>query len=96
MDFAPLHQLLAQNLSLSGDFDAAADALEAAIEAGWLRHTLVTHDPSWAETIANPRIARMLDDAKIELERQRALVEQTDAEHDFRAEFASKRSALGT
>ncbi|MHC4857914.1 MAG: tetratricopeptide repeat protein, partial [Planctomycetota bacterium] len=94
MDFGPLHHLRAQNFGLRGDFDAAADALEAAIKAGWLRYLWVMNDPTWAETIADPRIARMLDDVKVELERQRAVVEQADAEHDFRAEFAAMRSAL--
>jgi hypothetical protein len=45
--------------------------------------------------ITHPRIARMLDDVKVELERQRAVVEQADAEHDFRAEYAALRSAPG-
>ena len=44
--------------------------------------------------IANT-VASMLDDVKVELERQRDLVEQADAEHDFRAEFAAMRSTLG-
>jgi tetratricopeptide (TPR) repeat protein len=95
MDSGPLHHVRAQNFGLRGDFDAAADALEAAIKAGWLRYIWVMNDPTWAETIADPRIARMLDDVKDELERQRALVEQADAEHDFRAEVAAMRSALG-
>ena len=95
MDFGVIHHLLAQNFGLRGDFAAAADALEAAIKAGWLRYIWVMNDPTWAETIADPRIARMLDDVKVELERQRAVVEQADAEHDFRAEFAAMRSALG-
>ncbi|MCH7982223.1 MAG: hypothetical protein IID59_12050 [Proteobacteria bacterium] len=95
MDFGLIHHLLAQNFGLRGDFDAAADALEAAIKAGWLRYIWVMNDPTWAETIADPRIARMLDDVKVELERQRAVVEQADAEHDFRAEFVAMRSALG-
>jgi len=94
MDFGPLHHLRAQNFGLRGDFDAAADALEAAIKAGWLQYIWVMNDPSWAETITDPRIARMLDDVKVELERQRALVEQADAEHDFRAEFEAMRSTL--
>jgi tetratricopeptide (TPR) repeat protein len=94
MDFGPLHHLRAQNFGLRGDFDAAADALEAAIKAGWLRYIWVMNDPTWAETIADPRIARMLDDVKVELERQRAVVEQADAERDYRAEFAAMRSAL--
>ena len=52
MDFGPLHHLFAQNFGLRGDFDAAADALEAAIKAGWLRYIWVMNDPTWAETIA--------------------------------------------
>jgi len=95
MDYGPLHHLRAQNFGLRGDFDAAADALEAAIKAGWLRYIWVMNDPTWAETITYPRIARMLDDAKVELERQRAVVEQVDAEHDFRAEIEAMRSAPG-
>jgi TolB-like protein/Flp pilus assembly protein TadD len=95
MVFGPLHHLRAQNFGLHGDFDAAADALEAAIKAGWLRYIWVMNDPTWAEMIADPRIARMLDDVKVELERQRAVVEQVDAEHDFRVEVAAKRSTPG-
>jgi hypothetical protein len=53
------------------------------------------NDPTWAQTIADPRIARMLADVKIELERQRAVVEQTDAEHDFRVKYAAMRSNPG-
>jgi len=94
-DFGPVHYLLAQNFGLRGDFDAAADALEAAIKVGWLRYIWVMNDPTWAQTIADPRIARMLDDVKVELERQRAVVEQADAEHDFRAEYAAMRSTPG-
>ena len=95
IDFGPLHHVRAQNFGLRGDFDAAADALEAAINSGWSRYIWVMNDPTWAEMIANPRIDRMLDDVKVELERQRALVEQADAEHDFRAEFAAMQSAAG-
>jgi len=95
MDFGPLHHLFAQNFGLRGDFDAAADAFQSAIKAGWLRYLWVVNDPTWAKTIADPRIARVLDDVEIELERQRVLVEQADAEHDFRAEFAAKRIAPG-
>jgi hypothetical protein len=96
MDFGPLHHLRAQNFGLRGDFDAAADAFEDAIRAGWLRYISVMNDPTWAETIADPRIARMLEDVKVELARQRAVAEQADAEHDFRAEFAAMRNALGS
>jgi TolB-like protein/Flp pilus assembly protein TadD len=95
MNSGNLHHLRAQNFGLRGDFDAAADALEAAIKVGWLRYIWVMGNPTWKETVAYPRIARMLDDVKVELERQRAVVEHADAEHDFRAELVAARSALG-
>ncbi len=93
MNSGSLHHLRAQNFGLSGDFDAAAGALEAAIEAGWLRYFWVAGSPLWTEIIAYPRIARMLEDVKVELERQRAIVQKADAEHDFRAEIAALREA---
>jgi hypothetical protein len=95
MDFGPVHELFAQNFGLRGDFDAAANSLQSAIKAGWLEYLWVVNEPAWAETIAEPRIARMLAEVKVELERQRAVVEQADAEHDFRAEYAAMRNALG-
>jgi hypothetical protein len=96
MNSGELHHLRAQNFGLRGDFAAAADALEAAIEVGWLRYIWVMGNPMWTEMIAYPRIARMLEDVKVEVERQRAVVQQADAEHDFRAEFAEMRSASDT
>ena len=88
-----VHFLRAQNLGMRGEFDAAADALEAAIEVGWNWYFWVTGSPLWTETIAYPRIASMLDGVKVELERQRAVVERADAEHDFRAELAALSEA---
>jgi adenylate cyclase len=93
MNSGSVHHLRAQNFGLRGDFDAAADALEAAIKVGWLRYTWVMGNPAWKETIAHPRIARMLDSVRIELERQRAVVQKADAEHNFRAEYEALRSA---
>jgi tetratricopeptide (TPR) repeat protein len=90
-----VHHLRAQNFGQRGDFAAAADALEDAIQSGWLRYIWVTGNPVWAETIAYPRIARMLDDVKVELDRQRAVVQQADAEHDFRSELEAMRNASG-
>lgn len=53
------------------------------------------NDTTWAETIADPRIASMLADVKVDLERQRAVVELADAGHDFRAECAAMQSTNG-
>jgi TolB-like protein len=94
MNSGELHQMRALNASLRGDVEAAADALEAAIEVGWLGYVWVTGSPMWTDIIAYPRIVGMLDDVTVELERQRALVEQADAEHDFRAELAALRNAF--
>jgi TolB-like protein len=93
MNSADVHHLRAQNFGMRGDFEAAAEALEAAIETGWLRYIWVMGNPIWTETIAYPRIASKLEEVKVELERQRAVVEQADAEHDFRAELDALRSA---
>ena len=95
MNTGDLHHLRAQNFGMRGEFAAAADALEAAIKVGWLRYIWVMGNPLWTEIITYPRIAGMLDDVKVELERQRAIVEQVDAEHDFRAELEALRSAPG-
>jgi TolB-like protein/Tfp pilus assembly protein PilF len=93
MNSGEVHHLRAQNFGLRGDFDAAADALEAAIKIGWLRYFWVTGSPLWTEIITYPRIAGMLNEVKVELERQRAVVQQADAEHNFRAELEAIRSA---
>ena len=96
MNSGEVHHLRAQNFGMRGDFDDAADALEAAIKVGWMRYFWVSGSPLWTETIANPRIAGMLDDVKVELERQRAIVQQADAEHDFRAELEANWSGGGS
>jgi len=96
MNSGDVHHLRALNFGLRGDFDAAADALEAAIEVGWNWYFRVNGSPLWTVTIADSRIARMLEDVKVELERQRAVVEQADAEHDFRAELEALRGAPAT
>jgi len=93
MNSGEVHHLRAQNFGMRGDFAAAADALEAAIKIGWMRYFWVMGSPLWTETITYPRIARLLEDVKVELERQRAVVQQADAEHDFRAELAALRGA---
>jgi len=43
--------------------------------------------PAWAETIKAPEFRALLSEMKEEVDRQRAIVEAADAEHDFRAEM---------
>ena len=74
---------LALNRSLLGDKDGALQAFEKAVELGWINYYWVINNPVWASTIALPGFQRLLSEVKIEVDRQRALVE---AENDFRAE----------
>lgn len=72
---------------LRGDFPAAAKSLRQAVDQGWCNYLEVLNDVRWGEAIGDPEIAKVLQEGKAELDRQRALAEAADAEHDFRAEF---------
>lgn len=84
---APRH--LEQNATtrvLSANPDIALEHLERAIELGWANYYVMVNDPVWAETIQAPEFQALLDAAKRNVERQRAVVIATDSENDFRAE----------
>jgi tetratricopeptide (TPR) repeat protein len=72
---------------LSGDTDAAREFLRRALELGWANYFGIVNDRAWAETIQEPAFRPLMAQAKANNDRQRALVEAADAEHDFRAEF---------
>jgi tetratricopeptide (TPR) repeat protein len=78
---------------LSGDADAALRYLRQALELGWANYYGIVNDPAWAETIQTPEFQTLLAEAKANNDRQRAIVEVTDAENDFRAEFEKMTSA---
>lgn len=96
MHYAPYYEVLALNHGLRGDFEAAYDALRTAHDIGWINYYWIVTDPTWEETVNHPRIAELLETVLQEVERQRAVVVQADAEHDFRAEMATldKAAAL--
>jgi tetratricopeptide (TPR) repeat protein len=83
MMIAGTFTMLALNRSLLGDNDGALQAFEKAVELGWINYYWVINNPVWASTIALPGFQRLLSEVKIEVDRQRALVE---AENNFRAE----------
>ena len=78
---------LALNRAMLGNNDEALRAFEKAVELGWIDYYRVLNSPVWATTIASPDFQRLLNEVKVEVDRQRAIVEAVDTKHDFRAEF---------
>ena len=72
---------------LLGDQPGALATLERAYELGWAGYFEAVNEPAWAGTIAAPGFAGLLEKVRARVEEQRAIVEQIDAEQDFRAEF---------
>jgi hypothetical protein len=68
------------------DQDGALRALERAVELGWIDYYGIIDRPEWADTIDTLAFQQLLAEVKQEIDRQRAIVEAADAEHDFRAE----------
>ena len=58
-----------------------------AIESGWNNYQWISTDPLWEEALARPDFQELLDVVRTELARQRDVVTQANAAHDFRAEL---------
>jgi hypothetical protein len=54
------------------------------VELGWIDYYRVLNIPVWASTVASPDFQRLLSKVKVEVDRQRAIVEAIDAEVGFR------------
>ena len=65
----------------------AFEYLRKALELGWANFYGIVNDPARAETLEGPGFQAILAEARVNNDRQRAIVEAADAEHDFRAEF---------
>jgi len=78
--------------ALLGNTEGALHILQTMTGSGWSayygpgKYYEIINDPAWAETIEAPEFQALLDEIKDEIDRQRAIVEAVDAEHDFRAE----------
>jgi TolB-like protein/tetratricopeptide (TPR) repeat protein len=81
------HERRALQNGLHGDTDAAYESLATAVELGWANYFEVANDPAWSTTIADPRIAQLLEDARRRVEEQRRKVEKTEQAEDFAAEY---------
>ena len=77
----------ALNLALQGDNVGAFQALQKAVDLGWTDYYWLINDPAWADTIQALEFRELLAGVKLEVGRQRTIVEAADAEHDFRAEI---------
>ena len=84
---------LALTHALVGEANTALDHLRQALELGWANYYGIVYDPAWAATLEIPQFQALLAEAKANNDRQRAIVEAADAEHDFRAEFEQMMSA---
>ena len=70
-----------------GDHQGALEALREAADLGWINYFWIANDPSWHATLAKPGFEEFLEDIRTEIELQRAIVEQANEQHDFRAEM---------
>lgn len=85
--YSPGLEALALNKLLQRDFEAALEFLGYAIDSGWNNYQWVITDALWQEALARPDFQELLDTVRTELARQRAVAEQANAVHDFKAEF---------
>jgi len=79
--------------ALLGNEKGALQILQTMTGSGWSvyygpgKYYEIINDAAWAETIKAPEFQALLNEMKAEVDRQRAIVEGEDAEHDFRAEI---------
>ncbi len=89
----------ARNAALMDDRELALDRLEEAVEAGWRGFYVNNHDPRWGPLRSDARYQALMAEVKADVDRQRARVEQIDAEENFQALLkkvrTSKKSAAG-
>jgi TolB-like protein/Tfp pilus assembly protein PilF len=78
---------LATTQILLGDTDAALDSLRQGLDLGWSDYYRIINHPVWAGTLDAPEFQGVLAEVRANNDRQRAIVEAADAEHDFRAEL---------
>jgi TolB-like protein len=72
---------------LSGDRKAALGYLRQALKLGWANYYGAVNDPAWDGALEAPEFQAVLVEARANNDKQRAIVEAADAEHDFRAEL---------
>ena len=59
-DDSPMPYYAASAIALAGQTEAALDALEQVIRAGWSHHDFLKNDPDWSGLHGEPRFQRLL------------------------------------
>jgi tetratricopeptide (TPR) repeat protein len=87
----------AETALLAGDAERALALLERAINAGWRDYYVRRNDPYWAALQNDPRYRELMATVKVDIDRQRAVVERIDATDGFKAKLdvamATRREA---
>ncbi|PLX56085.1 MAG: hypothetical protein C0629_09230 [Chromatiales bacterium] len=83
---------MAQNALLLGDRKLALERFGAAVDAGWREYYFYTEDPRLDDLRDDPRFNALMAEVKADVDRQRAEVEERDAERDFIAELDAARA----
>jgi hypothetical protein len=60
VDDSPMPYYAASAIALAGQAEAALDALEQVIRAGWSHHDFLKNDPDWSGLRGNPRFEGLL------------------------------------
>jgi TolB-like protein/tetratricopeptide (TPR) repeat protein len=88
-----IHYEWATNALLRGDPDLALDRLEQAVANGYRSYNIDRHDPHWETMQDNPRYQALMAEVMADVDRQRAIVEQSDSEEDFIAVLDAVQAA---
>jgi len=77
---------VARNQVARGDFDAALETMREAVELGWSNYAWISNGNTWKETLERPDFRKLMDEVKVNLERQRENVEADGGHIKLRAE----------
>ena len=83
---AETYECLAINRGLRDDKDGASQALQRAVELGWINYYQTVIDPLWAQAFRASDVQPLFGRVKAEIDRQRKAVEAAEATED-RAEL---------
>jgi TolB-like protein/Tfp pilus assembly protein PilF len=85
--YPPVLQRLSQTYLLLEDFDKAVSTLRRALDLGWSDYIWIATDPTWDAVADRPDFQEILDEMRMNMERQRAHIESVHDEEAFRVEI---------
>lgn len=78
-------EMQALNYIMRGDDRIATALFEKAVQAGWRNYFFVINDPRWGDFFEQLPMRSLITFVNSDLDRQRNMIEEMDAEEDFRA-----------